>query len=81
MAEDDPDHVDRVRAQWREVRPDLDTAPLAIVARVGRTAAHFDQCVNALFGEHGLNRGSWDVLASLRRAAPPYPLTRSASHR
>jgi DNA-binding MarR family transcriptional regulator len=66
------DHVDRVRGQWQHVRPDLDTTPLAIVARVGRAAAYFDQSTNALMGRFGLSRSSWDVLASLRRAGPPY---------
>jgi DNA-binding MarR family transcriptional regulator len=61
-----------VREQWRQIRPDLDTAPLAIIARVGRTAAYFDQSTNALMGRYGLSRSAWDVLASLRRAGPPY---------
>jgi DNA-binding MarR family transcriptional regulator len=69
------DHVDRVRAQWRAVRPELDTAPVAIVARIGRIAAYFDQATDALMGEHGLARSSWDVLASLRRVGPPHELT------
>jgi DNA-binding MarR family transcriptional regulator len=66
------DHVDRVREQWADVRPDLDTTPVGIVARVGRAAAYFDQSTNALMAEHGLSRSSWDVLASLRRAGAPY---------
>lgn len=69
------DHVDRVRAEWRAVRPELDTAPVAIVARIGRIAAYFDQSTDALMGERGLARSSWDVLASLRRAGPPYELS------
>ncbi len=69
------DHVDRVRAQWRAVRPELDTSPVAIVARIGRVAAYFDQATNALMSEHGLARSSWDVLASLRRAGPPYEMS------
>jgi DNA-binding MarR family transcriptional regulator len=69
------DHVDRVRAEWREVRAELDTAPVAIVARIGRIAAYFDQATDALMGEYGLARSSWDVLASLRRAGPPYELS------
>jgi DNA-binding MarR family transcriptional regulator len=69
------DHVDRVRAQWRAVRPELDTAPVAIVARIGRIAAYFDQATDALMGDYGLARSSWDVLASLRRAGPPYELS------
>jgi DNA-binding MarR family transcriptional regulator len=73
MSEADPrDHVDRVREQWRQVRPELDTSPLAIVARVGRAAAYFDQSTNALMERYGLSRSSWDVLATLRRAGPPY---------
>jgi DNA-binding MarR family transcriptional regulator len=69
------DHVDRVRAQWRAVRPELDTSPVSIVARIGRIAAYFDQSTDALMGEHGLARSSWDVLASLRRAGPPHELS------
>ena len=69
------DHVDRVQAEWRAVRPELDPAPVAIVARIGRIAAYFDQSTNALMGERGLSRSSWDVLASLRRAGPPYELS------
>lgn len=71
-AKPQPDHVDRVRERWQEVRPDLDTTPVGIVARVGRTAAYFDQSTNALMARYGLSRGSWDVLASLRRVGPPY---------
>jgi DNA-binding MarR family transcriptional regulator len=75
------DHVDDVRGQWSEVRPDLDTAPLAIVARVGRAAAYFDQSTNALMGRNGLSRSSWDVLASLRRTGPPYELSPTELYR
>jgi DNA-binding MarR family transcriptional regulator len=74
-ASSEEDHVDRVRAQWRAVRPELDTSPVAIVARIGRIAAYFDQSTDALMGEHGLARSSWDVLASLRRAGPPHELS------
>jgi|SRR5947209_14263985 DNA-binding MarR family transcriptional regulator len=69
------DHIDRVRMQWRAVRPDLDTAPVAIVARIGRIAAYFDQATDTLMSGHGLARSSWDVLATLRRAGPPYELS------
>jgi DNA-binding MarR family transcriptional regulator len=75
------DHVDRVRAQWRAVRPELDTASVAIVARIGRIAAYFDQATDALMGERGLARSSWDVLASLRRVGPPYELTPTELYR
>lgn len=72
------DHVERVRAQWAAERPDLDTSPLAVVARVGRLARYFDQGLERLFAEHGLRRESWDVLASLRRVGAPYRLSPTA---
>jgi DNA-binding MarR family transcriptional regulator len=75
------DHVDRVRAQWREVRPDLDTSPMEVVARVGRIAAYFDQSINTLMARHGLARSSWDVLASLRREGEPYELSPTELYR
>jgi DNA-binding MarR family transcriptional regulator len=75
------DHVDCVQAQWREVRPELDTSPAGIVARVGRLASSFDQSTNALMAEYGLNRSTWDILASLRRIGKPYQLTPSELYR
>lgn len=67
--------MDWVRAQWAATRPDLDTTPVAVVARLGRVAAYLDAGVNERLAEHGLTREAWDVLASLRRAGPPYRLS------
>jgi DNA-binding MarR family transcriptional regulator len=75
------DHVDRVRAQWARERPDLDTQPLAVIARLGRAARYLDQGLAELFERHGLSRADWDVLASLRRQGPPYSLSPSALYR
>jgi DNA-binding MarR family transcriptional regulator len=71
----DEDHVRRVRAQWARVRPDLDTAPIAVVARLGRVVSYLDYELNAVLAQHGLRRSSWDVLATLRRQGPPYRLS------
>ena len=65
------DHVDEVLAEWRRERPGLDLAPVAVVARIGRAAALLDRGLNANFARFGLNRTSWDVLASLRRVGAP----------
>src|SRR5262249_34203708 len=78
---DGKDHVDNVRGKWRSARPELDTSPAAVVARVGRLASFFDQSTNALMAEYGLTRSSWDILASLRREGPPYELTPSELYR
>jgi DNA-binding MarR family transcriptional regulator len=69
------DHVDHVLAQWAAARPDWDTAPVAVIARLGRATAYIDAGVNARLSEFGLTRGSWDVLASLRRSGPPHRLS------
>jgi DNA-binding MarR family transcriptional regulator len=73
--------VDYVRAQWAAVRPDLDTAPAAVIARLGRATAYIDAGVNARLGEFGLTREAWDVLASLRRAGPAHRLSPTELYR
>jgi DNA-binding MarR family transcriptional regulator len=69
------DHVDRVRAEWAQVRPELDTSPVAVVARLGRAATYVSAGIDAHLAEFGLSRAAWDVLASLRRTGPPYRLS------
>lgn len=66
------DHVDRVLAEWAREQPDLDLATVAVVARLGRVVRYLDAGLDRLFAGHGLTRGSWEVLASLRRAGPPF---------
>jgi DNA-binding MarR family transcriptional regulator len=78
---DGGDHVDRVRAEWRGVRPDIDTSPIAVVARVGRLAAYFDQAINTVIGRYDLTRSTWDILASLRRQPPPHQLSPTELYR
>jgi DNA-binding MarR family transcriptional regulator len=77
----DSDHVDRVRVQWSREQPELDTEPVAVVARLGRAAHYVDQGHAAFFDRHGLSRADWDVLASLRREGPPYSLSPTALYR
>ncbi len=71
----DADHVDRVLAQWATARPDLDTTAVGVIARLGRASAYIDAGINDRLADFGLTRGSWDVLASLRRTGPPYQLS------
>src|SRR5580765_1151022 len=66
------DHVDGVLAEWRKELPTLDTSPVAIVARIGRACVLLDRGLNENFGRFGLNRTTWDVLASLRRVGAPH---------
>ena len=75
------DHVDRVVSQWAHVRPDLDTTPMALVARLGRASAYADAQINEGLAAFGVSRPAWEVLASLRRAGEPYRLSPTALYR
>ena len=70
-----PDHVDRVVEAWRRERPDVDPSPIQIVGRVSRLSRQIDQRLKIDFNQHALEAWEYDLLASLRRAGPPYELT------
>lgn len=69
------DEVDRIVAQWRAERPDLDPSPIALFGRVHRTYLRYQNVINRGFDRHGVNSASFDVLAALRRSGPPYRKT------
>ncbi|NJR53139.1 MAG: MarR family transcriptional regulator [Leptolyngbyaceae cyanobacterium CSU_1_3] len=69
------DPVDKILAQWRQERPDLDVSPMGIIGRVTRLAKHLEQAIQETFSEFGLTVGEFDVLATLRRAGRPYQLS------
>jgi DNA-binding MarR family transcriptional regulator len=69
------DHVDLVLAQWHARRPDLDVSPMAVLGRLNRFARLVEAAQRETFAGHGLDRASFDVLATLRRSDPPHCLT------
>jgi DNA-binding MarR family transcriptional regulator len=66
-----PDSVDRLIAEWRTVRPDLDFSPLGVVARLGRVRAHIDRELEAQFSRHGITAPGFAVLVTLARLQEP----------
>ncbi|MGN6428617.1 MAG: MarR family winged helix-turn-helix transcriptional regulator [Leifsonia sp.] len=72
---DTPDHVARIQEEWRRERPDLDVAPQGVIGRLHRVAALLTDELVAVYREHGLGEGDFDVLATLRRAGAPYERT------
>ena len=64
-----------MREQWAREWPELDTFPVAVVARVGRLARYLDHGLERVFSRYGLRREHWDALASLRRVGPPFRLS------
>ena len=69
------DAVDRITAQWRRERPDLDSRPMEVIGRITRLSALLQRELERVFAQHGLAGGDFDVLATLRRSGPPYRLT------
>jgi DNA-binding MarR family transcriptional regulator len=78
MAAKPRDHLDRIVAQWRRERPDLDVTALAVLGRLFRVAQLADAVLAELLGDHGLQPGWFDLLAALRRAGAPYELNPTA---
>lgn len=69
------DHVDDIVQQWRNERPDLDVSPMHVIGRLSRIAQQVDRKLEENFARHGLDSGSFDVLATLRRNGTPYTLS------
>lgn len=69
------DDVDMFRAQRERESPNVDTEPMAIFGRIYRIATRIAPHIEALFGRHGLERGEYDVLATLQRGGPPYRMS------
>jgi DNA-binding MarR family transcriptional regulator len=72
------DAVDQILAQWARERPDLDCSPMGVVGRISQLQREVFLAQRATFARHGLDVPSFDVLAALRRAGPPYQLTPTA---
>lgn len=66
------DRLDLVGEAWRRERPDLDVSPQQVIGRLHRVAHHLTDELVAVYAQHGLTEGEFDVLATLRRIGPPY---------
>jgi DNA-binding MarR family transcriptional regulator len=78
MAATTKDHVDRILQQWRRERPDLDTSPMSVIARISRLSRLLERRIADTLKAHGLDEARFGVLAALRRAGPPYCLSPTA---
>jgi DNA-binding MarR family transcriptional regulator len=71
------DSVDRIIEQWHRERPDLDPAAKAVTGRIVRLNGILQRRMGDAFARHGLNGGTYGILAALRRAGAPFELTPS----
>jgi DNA-binding MarR family transcriptional regulator len=76
--DDHEDDVDRIVAQWARERPDLVTDAMAAFGRVYRIARLVGDRQEIVYSGFGINRGEFDVLATLRRSGAPYQLSPTA---
>jgi DNA-binding MarR family transcriptional regulator len=72
------DDVDRIVAQWAVERPELETGAMAVFGRIYRIARNVGDRQELVYGRYGINRGEFDLLATLRRSGQPYRLTPTA---
>jgi DNA-binding MarR family transcriptional regulator len=75
------DRIDRILAQWKRERPDLDMRAMGLVGRIQRAAAALRPRLDETHAASGLQGESFDVLASLRRAGAPHQLTPTQLYR
>ena len=68
------DGVDAILEQWRRERPDLDPSPIGVIGRISRLSREIERRLEPGYAASGLEPGWYDVLATLRRAGPPYRL-------
>ncbi|MET9109515.1 MarR family winged helix-turn-helix transcriptional regulator [Streptomyces zhihengii] len=71
----DRDAVTQVIEDWARERPELDTSPLEVLARLHRSFLRYSTRLTASIERHGLSVAGFDVLTALRRAGEPYRLT------
>ena len=71
------DRVDKIIKQWHQERPDLDVEPMEVIGRIKQVSQYLLREMDKTFCIHGLNRASFDVLATLRRSGTPYGLSPS----
>lgn len=62
------DHVSSIVEAWHRERPELQTSSMEVLGRIGRIALLADRELRRTIASYGLTSGTFNVLASLRRA-------------
>lgn len=76
---EDPDAgVQRMIEQWNREMPGVDPGPMALFGRLTRADTLAGTAIAATLRAHGLNRGEFDVLATLYRSGDPEGLSAGA---
>lgn len=73
------DAIDRIRAQWAAILPDIDTSPLSVVGRIRILAQLIQLASDEVLAEHGITRAEFDILSAVVRNGRPMSPTEIAS--
>jgi len=65
------DTVDRIRREWAQTCPQLDTSPIDVLGRVQRIASICHHRLDLDLERHGITRSEFSVLSALARAGRP----------
>jgi DNA-binding MarR family transcriptional regulator len=65
------DAVDRIRREWSESWPHLNTAPIEVLGRVQRIASISNHRLDLNLEQHGITRSEFGVLSALARVERP----------
>jgi DNA-binding MarR family transcriptional regulator len=66
--------IDHVQAQWQTARPELDTRSIAVFGRIDRLSKLAQAEGKKLLESLGTSPWEYEVLVTLRRAAPDFEL-------
>ena len=69
------DIIDTLILDWKNERPELDVAPMAIVGRILSLGKTLEKRASMALSDSGIYYTDLDVLATLRRSGKPYTLT------
>lgn len=71
----DRDLIDIVAEQWARERPTMPTDSIGVIGRILRIAKLVTDERRRVLQDLGLDSATFDLLATLRRAGPPYRLS------
>jgi DNA-binding MarR family transcriptional regulator len=71
---DNQESVPSIIAQWQREKPEFDTGPMALFGALARAFLLTSPAIEKFMAGQGVARGTFDVLAALRRAGAPYRL-------
>lgn len=72
------DAVDRIRLQWQQELPNLNTDAMVTIGRIQRCSTLIQPQLEQTFARFSLSGWEFDVLATLRRSGSPYCLAPTA---